>query len=1080
MENDGKITATSATDIFFIGDEDNSSYTVESKTTNTATGLTTMVLVKETAEPTPTPEVAYGASAGGLTSSGTLAEAIAAEAAYIQLQKDITSDSTLTFNSSVTIDLNGKTLTANATDYGVYVVGDLAVADTSDAKNGSLCGASSGENGYGVYAIGSVTVSGGSLSGEGSNCGVLGNSITVTGGTLRGESGDYYAVYSHNSITVTGGSLSGAATGTSSVGAYAEGDITVSGGELSASCDYIGVYSEGTVTVSGEGKITATGWIAVDIGKETNSSYTVESETTDTTTGLKTKVLVKKADAPAPTTGTVVIAAEMENSPSVELRNQVLFQFKDADGYVVANRAFGEFTEGEHPVWKWTVEDLPIGAYTVCVAEVPAGYGIPHAVAFTLDADGTISTDGTRTEDGAILIELKLAPVTTQSVEISAVDADNDTALRGATLQILTVNEQGREQVVEEWVSAMVVHEITGLNTGVTYTLRAVVAPDGYIIPTDTTFSINADGTLDNSSSTTTVEYGVLLAEFAKTAVKISTAESVNGVEIAGAYMQILNSSGDVVVVDGFKVEWTSDGDVHTVTGLKTDEPYTIRTTVAPNGYTISTDTSFTIDADGDVTTTDSMTEDGVLLVEFDLTDVEIKAVDTANGEAIAGATMQILDEASDFVADWVSRVDDETTEDLDESITIFCGLETGVEYTLHAAVVPHGYTVPADTTFTLDYDGNISGGTTKTKDGVLLVEFEKNPTYTVTFVDWNNEELKSETVERGKAATAPTAPTREGYTFDGWDKAFDNITAPLTVQAKYTINRYAITFNNNGADIPVANDFHAPYGASLTSGAYTLPTPGKTHYQFAGWYLADANGQMTDTPAPDTMPANDLNLIAKWTPTPFRIFIAYLENGTVSAPETAVIGETVTLTVEPNTGYSLTSISAAGSTALELTKVNDTTYTFVMPGEPVVVEAAFEINKHDIIYMVDGAEYDRIEDVAYGTAITLIAEPTRTGYTFSGWSTIPDTMPDGEVVINGTFTVNSYLIDWMVRGHNEDGSTAGYRQTYVNYGDPITPPQMGWDKEGYLFSGWQNVPATMPAENIVIYGEWIKNFGTI
>ena len=61
--------------------------------------------------------------------------------------------------------------------------------------------------------------------------------------------------------------------------------------------------------------------------------------------------------------------------------------------------------------------------------------------------------------------------------------------------------------------------------------------------------------------------------------------------------------------------------------------------------------------------------------------------------------------------------------------------------------------------------------------------------TYKVTFDDGQGNTLKTEDVEEGKAATAPEDPTRDGYTFDGWDKDFSNVTSDMSVSAKWKEN---------------------------------------------------------------------------------------------------------------------------------------------------------------------------------------------------------------------------------------------------------------------------------------------------
>ena len=79
--------------------------------------------------------------------------------------------------------------------------------------------------------------------------------------------------------------------------------------------------------------------------------------------------------------------------------------------------------------------------------------------------------------------------------------------------------------------------------------------------------------------------------------------------------------------------------------------------------------------------------------------------------------------------------------------------------------------------------------GTQITKD----FEFINNPEllkkeYEVIFKDENGNILKTETVEEGESATAPNAPTKEGYNFVGWDKDFTNVTENLEVKPLYEV----------------------------------------------------------------------------------------------------------------------------------------------------------------------------------------------------------------------------------------------------------------------------------------------------
>ena len=73
-----------------------------------------------------------------------------------------------------------------------------------------------------------------------------------------------------------------------------------------------------------------------------------------------------------------------------------------------------------------------------------------------------------------------------------------------------------------------------------------------------------------------------------------------------------------------------------------------------------------------------------------------------------------------------------------------------------------------------------------KTDFASKLVEIDIPEKYNVTFVDGQGNTLKEEVVKEGMSATAPDDPTRDGYTFDGWDTDFSSVNDDLTVTAQW------------------------------------------------------------------------------------------------------------------------------------------------------------------------------------------------------------------------------------------------------------------------------------------------------
>lgn len=137
------------------------------------------------------------------------------------------------------------------------------------------------------------------------------------------------------------------------------------------------------------------------------------------------------------------------------------------------------------------------------------------------------------------------------------------------------------------------------------------------------------------------------------------------------------------------------------------------------------------------------------------------------------------------------------------------------------------------------------------------------------------------------------------------------------------------------------------------------------------------------------------------------------------------------------------------------------------MPANDVTVTGSFTINKYKLTYYVDGEIYHTYE-VEYGTAITPEAAPEKEGYTFTGWEGLPTTMPANDVTATAVYTVNTYTLTYMV-----DGEV--YTSYTMEYGASITP-EAEPTKEGYTFSGWSEIPSTMPAEDVTITGTFIEN----
>ena len=370
------------------------------------------------------------------------------------------------------------------------------------------------------------------------------------------------------------------------------------------------------------------------------------------------------------------------------------------------------------------------------------------------------------------------------------------------------------------------------------------------------------------------------------------------------------------------------------------------------------------------------------------------------------------------------------------------------------------------------------------------------------TYGDPASEKLTGTT---GSTATyAPEA--REGFTVADESVLSGTIAADgsLVLKVYYSRNKYTLTVDG------VASEVY--YGAAVS-----VAEPSKEHYTFAGW----------EPELPDTMPANDVTVVSKWT-----------EDGADYTAYDAAVAAAQAKKAETDYDKTYTAESRAALDAALAEKVSGKKYS-----EQNVVDvatkaindaiAALDLMTYNATFYVDGTEY-RVVPTKVGAQIVAPEAPSKTGYVFTGWDPAVGVMGTEDVSFNAQFSAGevSYKVETYVMGLDgqygaaetktvpattgaavsvEPEAREGFtvadnsvlsgvvaadsslvlkvyysRNQYklsvdgvesdVYYGAAlnIAAPAA---REGFTFTGWNvEVPANMPASDLTLVSQWSEN----
>ena len=439
---------------------------------------------------------------------------------------------------------------------------------------------------------------------------------------------------------------------------------------------------------------------------------------------------------------------------------------KDAKKVTAADDWNYEFTElpayseDGRTAYTYTVDEESVAGYITTVS----GTNLINTITGTTSVSGTKTwrvPEGTELPESiTVILKRNDEPVARKKVtaaddwsyeftELPAYSED------GSTAYTYTVEEKPVEGYITTVSGTNLINTITSVKISKVDIADGEELEGATIQLIDTTFELKEDGSIDTEKTTTTVsEEGVLLVEDTITSVKISKVDIADGEELEGATIQLIDKeTGEVVE------EWTSTNKAHEVTGLTTGKTYILRETVAPEGYSITSDTTFELKEDGSIDTektTTTVSEEGVLLVEdtrrIDFIVNKVSATDDHELYDTILSVYEITDEGEVLVDSWTSR--------WKEVHNFGLKLSCGKSYILREDKATGGYhKIPGDILFNVTADGKIQiteGQDWKYENGKNVIEEVVDEAGNVIYLirDVRNPEEEEETEPDG-----PTDP---------------------------------------------------------------------------------------------------------------------------------------------------------------------------------------------------------------------------------------------------------------------------------------------------------------------------------
>ena len=352
-----------------------------------------------------------------------------------------------------------------------------------------------------------------------------------------------------------------------------------------------------------------------------------------------------------------------------------------------------------------------------------------------------------------------------------------------------------------------------------------------------------------------------------------------------------------------------------------------------------------------------------------------------------------------------------------------------------------------------------------------LTLTLTADKLYTVTLDTAGGDPIRpiQYTVE-SEAFLLPT-PVRTGYIFLGWTG--EGITEPQktmeipqgstgdrTYTANWQVIEYTVTLDASGGDPldPITYTVETPV---------ILPTPTSTGYTFLGW-----TGEGETAPQPTVVlpkgTTGDKMYFANWEVNIYAITLDTSGGNALDAISYAVTSSPITLPTPVRTGYTFLGWTGEGITEPQKTmeipqgSTGDRTYT-----------ANWQVIEYTIITLLEGGNAGSSGVYYYTVEQTVtLPTPTRTGYTFLGWTGEGITTPQPNVTIpKGSTGDKKYIENWELTEYNIamdlNGGSGQEKVVYTMTDEDFELPTP--TRNGYEFVGWTGEGITTPQTDVTI-----------